>query len=427
MNLQINTNYPQVVKNSMENQNTACSDRVIDEYAGVKYSKEDLVDGLLPVIVMAKNKKDVKTLEKELIKLDNDNKVVFDLNIIKGFSALVDPSTNWNNLPESVKICLDKKTVRVPEIPENNVSPASRLNVAIPTLNLDKVWEKGYTGKGVTIAVIDTGIFPHMDLVDRIVAFRDIVNNKNDVPYDDRGHGTHCSGDAAGSGKASNGLFKGAAPDAKLVGIKVLDDKGSGTDSQCIKGIEWAVENKDKYGIRVLSMSWGDSVTVSYKNDPVCLAIEEASKKGLISVISAGNSGPGPQTVGTPANSPSCIAVAALDDNKTPMKSDDEIVYFSSRGPSKIDNVAKPNIAVAGVDVVACNRYNGYTAASGTSMACPIMAGLLACLIQAKPSASPEELKEAVYSTADKMPKETINSQGAGVPDALKAIQKLGV
>lgn len=397
-----------------------------DVYAGVSYSKKDLVDGLLPLIVMSDDKTKLGTLKSQILQMDSDNKFVFDLNIINGFAVQVDPSAKWGIKDKDVKVCLDGK-MSIPLMPktEETTNPKSRLDVSMPAIGMDKLWEKGYTGKGITVAIIDTGIHPHPDFSGRILAFKDIINGKDNVPYDDQGHGTHCAGDAAGSGLLSGGKYKGSAPDANLVGVKVLNKNGSGTDSQCIKGIEWAVENKDKYGIRVLSMSWGDTVSESYKQDPVCLAVAEASKKGLISVIAAGNSGPKPQTIGTPANEPTAVAVAALDTCYTVVTSDDEVAYFSSRGPSPKDLLNKPNIITPGVDIVSTSTSNGYTMASGTSMATPIMAGVFASLLQANPGINAEMLKKIVFDTAKKMPNENEFAQGAGMPDPLAALEKI--
>lgn len=127
----------------------------------------------------------------------------------------------------------------------------------IGAVNVQK--QQGLTGKGVTIAVIDTGVYPHADLTkpeNRIIAFKDFVNDQ-EKPYDDNGHGTHCSGDAAGNAYQSDGQYIGPAPEASVVGVKVLDQQGSGRLSTIIQGIEWCMNNKEEFNIRIISLSLG--------------------------------------------------------------------------------------------------------------------------------------------------------------------------
>lgn len=397
----------------------------IKEFTGVKYTSSDLKDGLLSVIVMAKNKTTLNEVKQQILSLHPENKLKCEYKIIKGFAVSVNPSSNWVNKNRDIDICLDG-TVKIPNdtFKERDNKKNNRLNIAMPSLEMDKVWAKGFTGKGVTIAILDTGIHPHPDFAGRIVGFKDFVNQKTE-PYDDQGHGTHCSGDAAGNGTVSNGLYKGSAPEASLVGVKLFDKNGDCKDSDLIKGVEWVVENKDKYGIRVISMSWGDKPLVSWLKDPLALAVDTAFKRGIITVASAGNSGPKAETVKTPAFTPSCIAVAAVDDENTLKTDDDNIPFFSARGPSPIDGLKKPDIATPGVDIMAASTTNDYRSGTGTSMACPIMAGIIACLIQASPSIGGEALKKVLFETARKIKGENEYSQGAGVPNANMVLDRI--
>jgi serine protease AprX len=277
------------------------------------------------------------------------------------------------------------------------------LDKAVPQIGGDKVWAAGYTGKGVKVCVIDTGIDgSHPDLNgNKVVGWVDYVNGKT-TPYDDHGHGTHCSGTIAGTGAAANGQYKGVAPEASLMGAKVLGKDGSGQNSNIIKGIQWAVQN----GADVISMSLG-STTHSQATDD---AINNAIKAGVVCVIAAGNSGPGAKTVACPGDTPAAITVGAIDRN-------DAIASFSSRGPNR-DGTVKPDVTNMGVGLVAAKATGVssskpvgqyYQAMSGTSMATPMTAGSVALLLSAKSDMTPAQVKDALTKTAKQL--------GDGVPN----------
>ncbi len=313
------------------------------------------------------------------------------------------------------------------------------LDIATPVVGAPKVWSRGSRGDGVGIAILDTGIFPHPDLVtphNRIVKFKDFINWRVH-PYDDNGHGTHCAGDAAGNGAKSNGKYRGPAPMAKLVGIKVLNRKGSGLMSNILAGIQWCIDHRKKYGIRVLSMSLGGKATTSYKDDPLCRAVEKAWKAGIVVCTAAGNEGPGSGTVGSPGINPDVITVGALDDKGTLTITDDSVASFSSRGPTP-DGLTKPDMVAPGVNIISLRAPNSlldqknrgsrvgqwYISFSGTSMATPICAGVVAAILEKNPGLTPGRVKSLLMSTC-----RTINhdpsSQGAGLVDALAAISHI--
>ncbi|MCK9918139.1 S8 family serine peptidase, partial [Microbacteriaceae bacterium K1510] len=314
------------------------------------------------------------------------------------------------------------------------------LDIAAPTIGAAQEWSSNLTGKDVTIAIIDTGIYPHPDLItpaNRIVAFYDVIQGKTE-PYDDNGHGTHVAGCAAGAGISSGGKYRGPAYEASLVGVKVLDASGQGSVSDIIDGVQWCVENKDKWGIRILSLSLGGSAAETYRNDPLCQALEKAWKAGLAVFVAAGNEGPGAGTIGTPAIDPVLITVGATDDKQTTNLEDDAIASFSSRGPT-IDGLVKPDIVTPGVNIISLrspgstldNAYpqrrvdEQYFSLSGTSMATPICAGAAALLFQAKPTATPDEVKTALLAGAKDL-FHAPNSAGKGYADLPGAVQAIG-
>jgi len=321
---------------------------------------------------------------------------------------------------------------------------ASQPSVALQTTGVDRLWEKGYTGKGVTIAVIDSGIHPHRDFVDsetgksRILEFVDLIGNKKEA-YDDLGHGTSVAGIAAGNGSSSGSKFKGAAPDAGIVGIKAFASNWSADASDVVKGIQWAIENKEKYNIRVLVMSLGGPVECSYRDDPVAQAVEKAYEAGIVPVVAAGNEGPRPRTICTPGNDPLALTVGAVDTAGTVEREDDDLARFSSKGPTMYDGLSKPDMVFPGVDITAPlspgsvfdddsdyqHVEGGYVTMSGTSMAAPGVAGVVADLIQANPDLTPADIKAILTETAENVASYlSENMQGRGILNATKALEK---
>lgn len=239
----------------------------------------------------------------------------------------------------------------------------SLLNIAAQEVGARIANDTGYTGKGVGIAILDTGIYPHQDLVrpkNRIVAFKDVINNRQ-TPYDDNGHGTFVAGVAAGNGYLSGGKYRGIAPDASLIGVKVMDENGSGDSSDIIAGMQWVVNNKDKYNIRVLSVSLGAKPGSVTKFDPLAVAVDAVWDKGIVVVVAAGNSGPRQNTITTPGISSKVITVGAVDDKRTIEYEDDKMADFSSRGPVN-RRLIKPDLVAPGVNIrsLATNKeYRG--------------------------------------------------------------------
>ncbi|MDR7275472.1 S8 family peptidase [Catenuloplanes atrovinosus] len=279
-------------------------------------------------------------------------------------------------------------------------------------------WAKGLDGRGVTVAVLDTGVdATHPDLDGRIAGAR----NFSDSPdvTDRHGHGTHVASTVAGTGAASGGDRRGVAPGASLLIGKVLGDDGYGRESDIIAAMQWAAGA----GARVVNLSLGGEPTDGL--DPMSLAVDELSEStGALFVIAAGNSGEnGDSTVGTPGSAARALTVGAVG-------RDDALASFSSRGPRAGDLALKPEITAPGVAIVAARAAGTamdtpvdahYTAASGTSMATPHVAGAAAILAQQHPDWSGPRIKEALVSTARTAPGASVYGQGAGRLDLARA------
>jgi len=295
------------------------------------------------------------------------------------------------------------------------------LDNAIGIHHVDTVWDFGYTGEGISIAIIDTGIDPlHVGLNDfdddpstadpKVVAFYDALDGSGDdgsgetEPYDDQGHGSHCAGISAGTGAVGEGPlsdgstpYRGVAPGASLVGVKVLDGGGSGSFAEVMKGMEWTIDNQIKYNIRAASMSLGGVWFVELtqeQEERITHLANEMVAAGISLMIAAGNSG-GYGTIGTPGAAKDVITVGSTEDSK-------ELAVYSSKGPTHEGQI-KPNVAAIGSAVmsVEANSGNGYASYSGTSMATPMVAGMAALLLQANPDLQPLMVRSILESTAE--------------------------
>lgn len=296
------------------------------------------------------------------------------------------------------------------------------LDIAVPTMEARFPYEQGYTGKGVTVAVIDTGVAPHDDLVrptNRIIGFKDFVNNKYE-PYDDNGHGTHVAGIISGNGYSSRGKYTGIAPESNILAIKALNNRGSGNMSDIIESIEYTVDTKDEYNTKILNLSFGSPSNISYEKDPLCKSVREAVNAGLIVVAAAGNSGPDEETIVSPGISPDVITVGAVDDKKTIDPSDDEVASFSSRGPTH-EGLNKPDVVAPGVNInsLSNTELNGYKNLSGTSMATPLISGSIALLLGKDSSLSSKEVKKKLMDSCIDL-KDSKDNQGSGLVNLQK-------
>jgi serine protease AprX len=293
---------------------------------------------------------------------------------------------------------------------------------------------------GFAVAIIDSGIEPHADLpLSRIRAFEDFVSG-SPTPVDGCGHGTHVAGIIAGNGRSSDGAYAGIAPTVDIVALRVLGDDCSGNTSDVIDALEWIGRNHQMYRIKIVNLSLGHAVLESIFTDPLVQAVERLARKGVTVVTASGNRGINPATgrpgyggAGVPCNAPSAICVGSLDTHGSIPLDDDRVSETSSRGPTRFDLLAKPDLVAPGVNIVSLSvrgsrlfnefeeyRVNGsngepqYFVLSGTSMASPVVAAAVALLLHTNPALSTNTLKLALQFTARLVPHTDVLTQGAG-------------
>ncbi|MFF3378424.1 S8 family serine peptidase [Streptomyces sp. NPDC002680] len=292
------------------------------------------------------------------------------------------------------------------------------LDVSVPQIGAPEVWQAGYDGKGVKVAVLDTGVDTgHPDLAGKIAESTSFVPDQ--AVQDGHGHGTHVASTIVGSGAASDGRLKGVAPGAELLVGKVLGNDGRGQSSWIIAGMEWAAHS----GAKIVSMSLGGTATGA--SDVLSETVDELSAStGALFVVASGNAGPYEQSVGTPGIADSALTVGAVDKS-------DKLASFSSRGPRLGDFAVKPEITAPGVGIVAARAAGttmgtpvdaNYTSANGTSMATPHVAGAAALVAQAHPDWTGEQIKQSLASTAKTNDVNSVFEQGDGRVDAVRAV-----
>jgi serine protease AprX len=313
--------------------------------------------------------------------------------------------------------------------------------------------ETALKGAGVTIAMLDSGVAAHPE-IQTLVAAVDFVGTYDPTfapsgSIDLNGHGTHVAGIMVGNGSRSSGQFTGVAPEAGLVSVRVLDGQGSGRTSDMLAGLQWILDHKDQYGIRVLNLSLGHPVYEAAEVDPLVQAVDSLWDAGIVVVCAAGNNGrSGHGTISSPCNSRKVITVGALNEHKTFDSLDDSITTYSSQGPTLIDLIAKPDLLAPGNKIVSARAVGSYLDTlsperriaadaaqplvcrhfqmSGTSMAAPFVAGAAALMVQQDPSLNPGTVKARLMLSAKKVALGDPFATGAGLLDVLAALRATG-
>lgn len=286
------------------------------------------------------------------------------------------------------------------------------------TIHLDAARKLHLTGKGIGIAIFDTGVGYHPDITlpsTRLSAFVDTINNRSDF-YDDNGHGTHITGIIAGNGTASNQFYEGIAPECHFIMIKVLNQRGEGNTENVLAGIQWLLNNYKKYHIRIVNISVGSSRGKHFdESSPLVVGVNRLWSAGLVVLTAAGNHGPEPYSIGAPGNSRKIITVGASDVIQTGNGRD-----YSGRGPTE-SCIKKPDIVAPGSNIYSCqplpyptahqHLYGNtsrsgyaydkvYQPRSGTSMSTPVVSGCIALLLQQRPYLTNREVKMQLKKTA---------------------------
>jgi serine protease AprX len=370
-------------------------------------------------------------------------RITHELPIIGGFSARV-PASDVpliSRVPGVKGVTPDLKT-HVQSTPGtyNNVPSVYKAATGGKTLD-----QAGARGQGVTVALIDTGITSMPDIANAIqpvsldplhvLNLSPCVNLSSEPTCDDSyGHGTFIAGLIAGNGAASLGKYVGMAPAAKIISLKIAGRDGSADVSTIIAALQWVTFNTNAYNIRVLNLSLGTDSTQSYSIDPFDFAVEKAWQAGIVVNVAASNRGPSSGTISKPADDPFVITVGAIDDKGTSSPQNDVLPNFTGRGPT-VDGLAKPDIAAPGGHLVSLAAPNSalttqfpstmpapYRRGSGTSMSTGVVTGLVADMISADPSLTPDRVKFELMSTAQPDASNDPMAVGAGLVNGAAAL-----
>ncbi len=307
-------------------------------------------------------------------------------------------------------------TLADPALADSFIDGSNQVNVYNEVIGATQLWNttNKLQGKGVTIAVVDSGIYKTKDLSGRVKA--NINFNPSYHDGNDRyGHGTFVAGIIAGNGNRSNGKYIGVAPKATLLNVRIADDQGMMYESDVIDSLQWVYNNKEKYHIRVVNLSLNSSMAQSYHTSPLDAAVEVLWFDGIVVVVSAGNNGT--STLYPPANDPFVITVGATDDKATLSRDDDTFATFSAYGVDESGST-KPDLVAPGRLIVGLlpandklsmsqshpsNRVDTtYFKMSGTSVSAPMVTGAVALLLQDEPDLTPDEVKYRLMATANK-------------------------
>jgi serine protease AprX len=288
------------------------------------------------------------------------------------------------------------------------------MNHAKSIVHADKVYRDGYSGKGITIALLDSGVdLRHPDLRNQVAYFQDFDEGRISC-YDNNGHGTHVAGILCGSGRLSRGKLSGMAPGAKLAVLKVLDGSGNGSTEQMLQALDWVRANYRTYRIRLLNFSIGYLPYAKLEEQKKLLdAIEELWDMGIMVVTASGNKGPARQSVTVPGISRKVLTVGACDDEiQLPANLKKG---YSGKGPTKCC-IVKPEVLAPGTRILSTGiqttKEFGYVEKSGTSMATPIVCGAMALGFEKNSELTPAGLKLLVYQSCEPNTSASVHSWG---------------
>ena len=354
-------------------------------------------------------------------------RVLQDLPVVGGVSAVV-PARALRALADHAAVdavTADRKG-RFVEFAWDDSNTASTFT---RTIQATASWTRGNYGKGVGVAVLDTGVSSMPDLAGRLVHGPDLSGEGTTV--DTYGHGTVMAGLVAGDGAASatraGGAFPGVAPAAHVVSVKVAGRNGVVDVSTVLEAMHWISSYRAQYGIRVLNLSWGVASTQSPSVDPINHAVQRLWSEGIVVVVAAGNSGSTAGTITKPGDDPVVLTVGAYNDQGDLEPNNDSIPQWSSRGPTAA-GLTKPDLVAPGRSVVALRSPGStievnnpkaliapsYIRGSGTSQAAAVTSGAAALLLASRPGLTPDQVKALLTSTALPIPNQTAYAQGRG-------------
>ena len=359
-------------------------------------------------------------------------KVTAELSLIKGVAANLPSSASIASCTVAVNRELHVSSIDSKSAKDIVTSAPAPTSTARQSLGLTSKSPDGDgNGAAVTVAVVDTGIDNSADLAGRVI-HADMTGTSWNSDHDDYGHGTFVAGLIAGNGAASNGAYVGAAPQARLLDVRVADDTGATSLVDVLRGLQTVAFAQRALNIKVLNLSLSSGSPVPYQFDPLTLALEGLWNRGITVVVPAGNDGPNPGTISSPGNDPTLLTVGSLDEGGTASRSDDTVASFSSRGPAA-QGVAKPDLVSPGSHLISLRApgsvvddgnpnsrvANSYFRGSGTSMSTALTSGVVADLLSIRPNLTPDQVKAILTNTAyDAKGLADVTGAGAGGLDA---------
>lgn len=376
----------------------------------------------------------------KLVEIQGENKahdcIVFSRNLRGLCGMLKAENLSFHAYPFMNAVAVKLTSPKVVELAKQNVTTYisreakvfAQVDVARKILDVDAFHDTGIFGEGVTVCVIDTGINPHLDFCvpkNRIIKFVDLVGG-GENPYDDNGHGTFVAGVLGGSGLASGGKFKGVAPRCNIISVKALEANGETGAYKILEAMQWVADNKNRYNIRVVCMSFGSNPLG--KADPLVVGAEALWDMGITVVAAAGNSGPEASTIKSPGYSPRIITVGGLDDGRNENGEYNlesfSIANFSSRGPA--GNFYKPDLIAPAVNISGTvfdeTGKVFYQKMSGTSVATPIVAGVCALILSVNKNLTPNAVKQILLQSCGALTGNK-NLEGSGLPNLKNLIK----